>query len=103
MSKGLPLLAAIFKPSFFYLISCSSLGGVSLEGCFPQKIANEILRTGQFEIYVESNQYRSMGIMMDKEWKEKNKVFPNLNLKANVIIQNIDEVRACFDNKKSPL
>lgn len=63
-------------------------------------LADEILRTGRFEIYVESNQYRSMGIMMDKKWKEENKVFPNLNLKANVTIQNIDEVRGCFDNKK---
>jgi len=62
----------------------------------PETLADEILRTGGFEIYVESNQYRSMGIMMDKEWKEENKVFPNLNLKANVIIQNIDEVRNCF-------
>jgi len=61
-------------------------------------LVDEILRTGQFEIYVESNQYRSMGIMMNKEWKEENKVFPNLNLKANVTIQNIDEVRTCFDS-----
>jgi len=38
--------------------------------------------------------------MIDKEWKEENKVFPNLNLKAKVTIQNIDEVRGCFDNKK---
>ena len=62
----------------------------------PETLADEILRTGGFEIYVESNQYRSMGIMMDKEWKEENKVFPNLNLKANVTIQNINEVRTCF-------
>ena len=59
-------------------------------------LADEILRTGRFEIYVESNQYRSMGIMMDKERKEENKVFPNLNLKANVTITNINEVRGCF-------
>jgi len=64
----------------------------------PQTLAEEILRNGQFEIYVESNQYRSRGIMIDKSWKEKNKVFPNLNLKANVTIQNINEVRNCFDS-----
>lgn len=69
----------------------------------PETLADEILRTGGFEIYVESNQYRSMGIMMDKEWKEENKVFPNLNLKADVLIKNINEVRACFDNKQSLL
>ncbi len=65
----------------------------------PKTLADEILRTGQFEIYVESNQYRSMGIMMDKEWKENNKVFPNLNLKANVTIQNINEVRNYFNSE----
>ena len=61
-------------------------------------LVDEILRAGGFEIYVDSNQYRFMGMMMDKEWKEENKVFLNLNLKANVTIQNIDEVRSCFDN-----
>jgi hypothetical protein len=65
----------------------------------PKTLADEILRTGQLEIYVEGNQYRSIGIMMDKQTKEKNKVFPNLNLKANVTIQNIDEVRDCFNSE----
>ena len=69
----------------------------------PETLANEILRTGEFEIFVESNQYRSMGIMMNKTDKEKYKVFPNLNLKAAVTIQNIDEVRGCFDIKKPKL
>jgi len=69
----------------------------------PEALANEILRTGEFEIFVESNQYRSRGIMMNKTDKEKYKVFPNLNLKATVTIQNIGEVRGCFDIKKPKL
>ena len=63
-------------------------------------LAEEILRTGTFDIYVEGNQYRASGVMMNKVQKETLKAFPNLHLRTSVTIQNIDEVRDCFGAKK---
>lgn len=59
-------------------------------------LANEILMSGEFEVYVEGNQSRSDGVMMNKAEKKRNQVFPNLNLRTTVKIQNIEEVRDCF-------
>ena len=63
-------------------------------------LAEEILRTGTFDIFVEPNQYRHAGVVMSKDEKISSKVRPALNLKATVTIQNADEVRGCFDIKK---
>ena len=63
-------------------------------------LAAEILETGAFEVYVEGNQSRSHGVMMTKKEKKTNQVFPNLNLRTSVTIQNIDEVRGCFGARK---
>ena len=63
-------------------------------------LANEILKTGKFEVYVEGNQSRSDGVMMNKVYKKTNQVFPNLNLRAAVTIQNIEEVRGCFGTQE---
>ncbi len=63
-------------------------------------IMEAILRTGKFEIYVEGNPYRSGGMILSKKDKQEYEAFPNLNLKASVTIENIDEVRNCFDVKK---
>ncbi len=59
-------------------------------------LAQEILKTGQFEVYVEGNQSRFSGTMMNKKEKMAKKAFPNLNIKATVAIKNIDDVRDCF-------
>jgi hypothetical protein len=64
------------------------------------ELAEEILRTGTFDIFVEPNQRRHNGIVMSKDEKIFSKVHPAVNLKATVTIQNIDEVRGCFDVKK---
>ena len=63
-------------------------------------LAEEILRTGTFDIFVEPNQHRHAGVVMSKDEKISSKVRPALNLKATVTIQNVDEVRGCFDIKK---
>ena len=63
-------------------------------------LAEEILRTGTFDIFVEPNQHRHAGVVMSKDEKILSKVRPALNLKATVTIQNVDEVRGCFDIKK---
>ncbi|MDA0831611.1 MAG: hypothetical protein O3A05_10585 [Proteobacteria bacterium] len=63
-------------------------------------LVEEILRTGTFDIYVEGNQYRASGVMMNKVQKETLKAFPNLHLRASVTIQNIDEIRDCFGAQK---
>ena len=63
-------------------------------------LAEEILRTGTFDIFVEPNQHRYAGVVMGKDEKISSKVRPALNLKATVTIQNVDEVRGCFDIKK---
>ena len=63
-------------------------------------LAEEILRTGTFDIFVEPNQHRHAGVVMSKDEKISSKVRPALNLKATVTIQNVDEVRDCFDIKK---
>lgn len=63
-------------------------------------LASEILKTGEFQVYVEGNQSRSDGVMMNKREKQANQVFPNLNLRATVTIQNIDEVRGCFGTQE---
>jgi len=63
-------------------------------------LAEEILRTGTFDIFVEPNQHRHAGVVMTKDEKISSKVRPALNLKATVTIQNADEVRGCFDIKK---
>ena len=66
----------------------------------PQTLMREILRTGQFEIFVEGNPYRSSesgGVMLNKAEKLAKPTSPNLNLKANVSIHNIEDVRGCFN------
>lgn len=63
-------------------------------------LADEILKTGELEVYVEGNQSRSDGIMMNKREKKAKQVFPNLNLRTTVTIQNIDEVRGCFGTQE---
>ena len=64
-------------------------------------LAQEILKTGQFEVYVEGNQSRLSGAMINKKEKMAKKVFPNLNIKATVAIKNIDDVRGCFGGSET--
>lgn len=68
-----------------------------------EALIKEILGTGKLELYVEPNLYRVGGTMTTKQEKIEYKIFPNLNIKANIKIENIDDVRDCFKNKKSSL
>ena len=65
-----------------------------------EALIKEILRTGELELYVEPNLYRVDGVMITKEEKIEYEIFPNLNIKANIKIENIEDVRECFKNKK---
>ncbi|MEK9916717.1 MAG: hypothetical protein VW645_04750 [Betaproteobacteria bacterium] len=64
-------------------------------------LSDEILRTGQFEVYVEANPYRSSGKMLSKKDKQSSKEKPSLNLKTTVTIDNLAEVQNCFDTRKA--
>ena len=65
-----------------------------------EALINEILETGKVELYVEPNLYRVDGIMRSKQEKTEYEIPPNLNIKANIKIENIEDVRECFKNKK---
>lgn len=63
-------------------------------------LADAILKTGELKVYVEGNQSRFDGVMMNKREKKAKQAFPNLNLHTTVTIQNIDEVRGCFGTQE---
>jgi hypothetical protein len=62
----------------------------------PNNIVEEILKEGQFELFIELNMLRIGGVMMTEADKLEFKVPPKFNLSGIINVDNFEELRGCF-------
>ena len=63
----------------------------------PNNVVEEIFKEGQFELFIELNMLRVNGELMTESEKLEFKVPPKFNLTGVVKVDNVEELRACFE------